>query len=159
MSVFFSGEVLLQARCAGKGIDMEQKKGKGKVIGVIVLALIIALMGIVYFVSRPDTAEGGKNITIEVISADKSEKTYELSTDAEYLKQAMDEAEGLSYSGTESEYGIMITEVNGERAVYETDGAYWGLYVNGDYCQYGIDAQPVYDGDDFEIVYTDDYGK
>ena len=33
-------------------------------------------------------------------------------------------------------------------------GAYWGFSVNGQYCNYGIDEQPVEDGDAFVIAYT-----
>ena len=50
--------------------------------------------------------------------------------------------------------GCMVTEVNGETAIYEENGAYWGFFVNGEYCNYGISDQPVNDGDAFSIVYT-----
>ena len=73
--------------------------------------------------------------------------TYELKTDAKYLKEAMDEAEGLEYSGTEGQYGLMIDTVNGVRADYTLDGAYWSFYVNDEYCNYGISEQPIEDGD------------
>lgn len=68
----------------------------------------------------------------------------------------MDEAkeEGLTYSGTDGDYGLMVDTVNDEKAVFEEDGAYWGFFVNGEYCNYGIAEQPVADGDEFEIVYT-----
>ena len=48
----------------------------------------------------------------------------------------------------------MVTEVNGETAIYEENGAYWAFFVNGEYCNYGISDQPVNDGDAFRIVYT-----
>ncbi len=105
-----------------------------------------------------DTSEaapeaGSKNITIEVKSADGSTTSYSVSTNADYLRQAMDEAEGLTYSGTESEYGMMVEVVNGEQAIYAEDNAYWAFYVNGEYGQYGIDSQPVEDGATYSIVY------
>ena len=75
---------------------------------------------------------------------------YEVSTDALYLRQVMEQAEGLTF---ESADGMVIT-VNGLRADYVLDGAYWGFFVNGDYCNYGIDQQPVEDADRFSIVYT-----
>ena len=101
------------------------------------------------FVLIPDS----KHITIEGTGADGKTVAYEVATDAEYLRQAMDEAEGLTYSGTESEFGMMVEVVNGEQAVYAEDNAYWAFYVNGEYGQYGIDSQPVNDGDKFGIVY------
>jgi hypothetical protein len=66
----------------------------------------------------------------------------------------MDEADGLTYSGTEGQYGLMVDTVNGIRADYNLDGAYWSFYVNDSYCNYGISEQPIEDGDVFAIVYT-----
>jgi hypothetical protein len=81
--------------------------------------------------------------------------TYEVKTDAEFLRQAMDEAEGLTYGGTESEeYGMMIATINGLTADYATDGAYWSIYVDGEYGMYGVDSQPVEDGHTYQFVYT-----
>ena len=97
---------------------------------------------------------GSKDITIEVVNKAAESTVYELSTDAEFLRQAMDEAEGLTYDGTESEYGLMISTINGEVADFNVDGGYWSFYVNDEYCNYGIDTQPVMDGDAFAIVYT-----
>lgn len=153
------------------------KKNKtGLIIGLIALVAVIAIMIVVYNVNRPkpqpapetpavdsgntDTetapsndSEGSKHITIEVTGADGKTTAYELTTDAEYLRQAMDEADGLTYSGTESDFGMMVEVVNGEQAIYAEDNAYWAFYVNGEYGQYGIDSQPVNDGDKFGIVY------
>jgi len=99
------------------------------------------------------TAAGSKNITIEVKDSDGNVTSYAVSTDADYLRQAMDEADGLTYSGTESDWGMMVEVVNGEQAIYAEDNAYWAFYVNGEYGQYGIDSQPVNDGDTYSIVY------
>lgn len=79
---------------------------------------------------------------------------YNVKTDAEFLRQAMEETKGLTFSGTESEYGMMVETVNGETADYNADGAYWAFYVNDEYCNYGIDSQPVVDGEAYRIVYT-----
>lgn len=98
-------------------------------------------------------AEESKNIIIEVKDSEGNVTTYEVTTDAEFLRQAMDEAEGLTYEGTDSEYGMMVEVVNGEQAIYAEDNAYWAFYVNGEYGNYGIDSQPVTDGDTYSIVY------
>ena len=65
----------------------------------------------------------------------------------------MEEAKGLEFDGTESEFGLTLETVNGENTDFN-NGSYWALYVNDGYCNYGIDSQPVYDGDAFQIVYT-----
>lgn len=136
----------------GSGEEKRDMKKKNIALVIIILIIVIAFAG--YFMFRPDVSSGSKAITIEVTGSDNSVETYELSTDAEYLKGAIDEIDGLSVEGEEGPYGIMVTKVNGELAEYETNGAYWAFYVNGDYCEYGIDTQPVNDGDDFGIVYT-----
>ena len=100
-----------------------------------------------------DDAEGSKNIVIEVKDSEGNVTSYEVTTDAEFLRQAMDEAEGLTYDGSDSEYGMMVEVVNGEQAIYSEDNAYWAFYVNGEYGNYGIDSQHVTDGDTYSIVY------
>lgn len=98
-------------------------------------------------------ADDIKNIVIEVKDSEGNVTSYEVTTDAEFLRQAMDEAEGLTYDGSDSEYGMMVEVVNGEQAIYSEDNAYWAFYVNGEYGNYGIDSQPVTDGDTYSIVY------
>lgn len=130
------------------------KANAKKIIGIIAVVLLAAVLGAMYFLFREKPVAGSKNITIEVVNSAAESTVYELSTDAEFLRQAMEEAEGLTFSGDEGEYGLAISTVNGERADYTLDGAYWGFYVNGEYCNYGIDTQPVEDGDAFKIEYT-----
>ncbi len=125
-----------------------------KIIAAVVAVILVAVMAVVYINFGEKAVEGSKDITISVINSKQETKTYELSTDAQYLRQAMDEADGLEYTGSQGEYGVMISAINGETADFSTNGAYWSFYVNGQYCNYGIDTQPVNDGDAFEIVYT-----
>ena len=97
---------------------------------------------------------GSKAITITVVNSAAKETAYALKTDAEYLDQAMKEAEGLTFSAYEGPYGMVITAVNGETADFNVDSAYWSVLVNGEYGNYGISQQPVHDGDVFTIAYT-----
>lgn len=130
------------------------KKSLKIVLGVVGVVVLIAALVAVWMIFGAKPQAGAKEITIEVINSADESTVYELNTDAEYLRQAMDEAEGLTYDGTESEYGIMISAINGEVADFNTNGAYWSFYVNGEYCNYGIDTQPVSDGDAFVIEYA-----
>lgn len=133
---------------------METKKSNKKVIiGVIALVAVVALMAVLYFAFREKPVEGAKAITIEVIDDQAQSKVYEVNTDAAYLRQAMEEADGLEFSGTEGDYGLMVETVNGVTADFSVDGAYWSFYVNDTYCMNGIDSQPVIDGDAFVIKY------
>lgn len=129
-------------------------KNKNTLIIVFVLLAVIGFFIGMYvgFSEKPEV--GAKTVYIEVMDAAKSVDEYTVQTDAEYLRQVMDEAEGLTYGGAEAEYGIMVDTVNGVRADYTLDGAYWSFYVNGEYCSNGIDTQSVADGDVFRIEYT-----
>ena len=133
----------------------EQKKSSKKVwIGIVAFVAVIAVFAGVFLLFRPGTTAGTKNITIEVVNKAQESTSYKVKTDAEYLRQAMEDAKGLTFEGTESEYGMVVNTVNGETADFNVDGSYWSFYINGEYCNYGIDSQPVTDGDAFQIVYT-----
>lgn len=131
------------------------KKSKALLAVVIVLAVAIIAAGI-YFIARPktDAASGAKSITIDVVHADGTSKTFTYQTDAEFLGEVL-QSEGL-VQGTESDYGLYITTVDGEKAVYENDGAYWAFYVGEDYASQGVETTPVEDGATYSLVYTTD---
>ena len=93
-----------------------------------------------------------KDITLKVVHGDGTEKEFPITTTAATLGDAL-VAEGL-VEGEESSYGLFITTVDGEQAVYETDGAYWAFYVGDEYASLGVDQTPIADGDSFSLVYT-----
>lgn len=135
-------------------METTKKSNQKAILGVAILILLIAAMAIVYFVFGAKPVAGSKSITIEVVNKAQESEVYQLTTNAEFLQEAMEEAEGLTFSGAETQYGLTIDTVNGERADYTLDGAYWSFCVNGEYCNYGISSQPVMDGDAFQIIYT-----
>lgn len=141
---------------------MKNNKVLKIVIGIVSLIVAVAaLLGVYYaFREKPEQPNLGpssedstsfdeKQVTIEVVDSKGKAALYEISTHADYLKEAMDEADGLTY---ETDDG-MVMVINGERADYVLDGAYWSFYVNGEYCNYGIADQPINDGDIFKIEY------
>lgn len=135
-----------------------QKKGNTKkiVLGVVILALVIALLAGLYLKFGPKVFKGAKEVTIEVIDNTGTSTDYTVHTDAEFLRQAMEDADGLEFDGTESDYGLMVETVNGLYADYAKDNAYWGFYLDGVMCDYGVDSQPVEDGQTYQILYTVD---
>lgn len=132
----------------------KKRNGKKIAIAVAVLVLIAAILAVVYVKFSPSATAGAKKITIEVVDDAKKTTTYTVDTDAEYLREAFDDAKDLSVEGTESDYGLMVETVNGVTADYNADGAYWAFYVDGEYSNYGVDEQPVEDGQTYQIVYT-----
>lgn len=128
-------------------------KGK-KILAVTLVAVLVAALAFVYVAYSEKPVEGVKHVTIEVVMADETATVYEVDTDGEYLIDAMNDVEGLSFEGEEGIYGLSVSTVNDVRADYTLDGAYWAFYVGGEYCNYGVSEQPVEDGDNFSIVYT-----
>ena len=128
-----------------------KKNGKLIIAAVAVLVLAAVFAG-VWAATRPAASQGDKTITVEVVHKDESSKTFTYHTDAEYLGEVL-QAEGL-VKGDPGDYGLYITEVDGEAAVYETDGAYWAFYQGGEYANQSVDQTPINDGDAFSLVYT-----
>ena len=125
-----------------------------KILAVALVAVLVAALALVYVAFGEKTVDGMKHVTIEVVMADETSTVYEVDTDGEYLIDAMNEADGLNFEGEEGIYGLSISSINGVRADYTLDGAYWAFYVDGEYCNYGVSEQPIEDGDCFSIVYT-----
>lgn len=123
------------------------------VIGIVALVVLIGAMLYAWVTNRQQPVEGSKSITVAVIDNEGQQTDYSLKTDAEYLRQALEEIDGLTIEGEESAYGLYVKTVNGLTADYDTDGAYWSFYINGEYCTEGVDSQPVTDGDAFTIQY------
>lgn len=132
----------------------ESKKFSKKWLLLLIPIALVAVLVTVMLIFSPKGEKGSKTITISVVDSAKQTVTYTTKTDAEFLRQAMEETDGLTFSGDESEYGLMVKVVNGETADYNVDGSYWAFYINDEYCNYGIDSQPVADGDSFKIEYT-----
>lgn len=114
--------------------------------GILAVCLVLAatLMFGAWYLTRPEPVEGMKHITVEVIHGDGSEKTFRYDTDAEYLGAFL-EAEGL-IEGEEGPYGIYVSAVDGERAVYEESGSWWGLACDGADVNTGADQVIIEDG-------------
>lgn len=132
--------------------ETQPKQNRKVILGAIIAAvLVIAALAAAYFIFSPKPAQGSKAITVVVVDNNGKEKSYSHKTDAEYLLGALKEIKGFEISGSDSEYGLFVTTVNGVTA--GEGGSYWAFYVNDSYCNYGVDSQPVYDGDAFRIVY------
>ena len=136
---------------------MQKKNSKIVIISGVILVALIAVFIICYNVFSAKSSEGSKSVVIEVVDSTGATTDYEINTDAEYLKDAMDELaesdDSFSFSGQDGDYGLMVEVINGTQAIYAEDNAYWALYVNGEYGQYSANQQPVTDGDTYTWTY------
>lgn len=129
-----------------------------KIIGAIIaLVVVVAVFFGIYKANQPTTFVGSKEYTVTVVDDEGNKKKYEASTDQKYLGDALEEldenSDEFSLESDDTDYGMYITTVNGLEADYDKDQAYWSIYVNGEYGQYGADSQPVKNNDKFKLVY------
>ncbi len=96
--------------------------------------------------------EGLMHFTVTVVHADGSTKEFAYKTADKYVGIVLKEV-GL-IKGNDGPYGLEITEVDGEKAVYAEDKAYWAIYVGDEYALTGIDTTPVEEGGVYKLVYT-----
>lgn len=127
-------------------------KNKKMILAAVALVLVVALMVGVYFATKPATSKGSKAITVTVLHADGSEKDFSCRTDAEYLDEVL-LAENIA-QGDQTQYGLTIHTVDGEKADWNVNQSYWALIINGEYATTGASATPVNDGDVFRLEYT-----
>ena len=118
---------------------------------LLVITLTAAACMIFAGCEKPKGDNSEKTITVTVID-DKGEKTkFTITTNSPNLRGAL-EQENL-VEGDESEYGLYVKVVNGVRADYDKDGAWWGFYKDGVMLPSGIDDTIISDGDKYEIKY------
>ena len=143
-------------------------KNKKLIAAVVALVVVIALLLGLYFVTRPDTQAGNKSFTVEVVHGDGTAKEFEYKTDEEYVGAVLIEdglIQGEEYvgavliedgliQGEEGPWGMYIAVVDGERAVYEENSAYWALYVGEEYATQSVELTPIEDGATYKLVHT-----
>lgn len=100
-----------------------------------------------------------KRITIEVINIDGSKQTYGIESDKQFLGEVVKEVAGLTVEGDQTPTGLFVKTVNGVYADFNVNQTYWAFYCNDQYCQTGIDTQPVAEGDKFKIVQESNNGQ
>ena len=133
---------------------METKNNKKKIItSVIALVILIGVALVPYMLYGPKPSSGSKSITLSIVYVDDSRDDYELRTDEEYLLDAANEIDELTIEGHNDGSYFYVDTINGVTADYNADGAYWAIYVDGSYGNYGIADQPIEDGGSYEIRY------
>ncbi len=94
---------------------------------------------------------GEKTVMVTVITDDNSVK-FTLNTDKDTLGDALKEYELIE--GDNEAYGLYVKKVNGIRADYDSDKAYWAFFKDGSPLEAGVDSTQINSGDSFEIRYT-----
>ena len=125
-------------------------KNKKIALGLAALVVVAAALFLVYRAFAPKPVAGAKTVTVEIVHGDKSTRTVELHTDAEYLGGALAEVEGL-VDGENGPYGLYIKTVDGETAS-DADRTWWCITKGGAELPTSADLTPIADGDQYELT-------
>jgi len=127
-------------------------KNKKMLVAAVALVAVIALFAGVFVMTRPETSQGSKTITVTVVHSDERTKEFVCKTDEEYLGPVL-LAENIVV-GEEGPYGLMIHAVDGETASWEENQSYWAIYVGEEYATVGMNDLPIEDGGVYKLEYT-----
>ena len=127
------------------------KKTRNMIIAAAILLVLVVGMLLIYNANKPAAQEGGKALTVTVVHSDGSNKDFAISTDAEYLRGALEEQNLIE--GSESEYGLYVTTVDGETAD-DSIQQWWCFTRDGEMLMTGVDTTPIADGEHYEITLT-----
>ncbi len=127
-----------------------------------ILSLILALVTALCLAActpkeTPDTnsdanGESTVTITVDVVNKEGKTTTFTIETAEEFLRGALEQEKLVQ--GEDGPYGLYISHVNGEQAIYETDGAYWAVYEGDVAAMTGVDEIKLTDGGNYKLVYT-----
>ena len=122
---------------------------KAKIIAGAVLALLVIAALLLFVFTRPAGDGGSKDIVFQVTHSDGSVKEFDISTDSENLRGAL-EQEGL-ISGEESSYGLYVTAIDGETAD-DSLSQWWCFTKDGVMLNTGVDDTMISDGEHYEAA-------
>lgn len=130
-------------------MENPKKNSKKAWIAAAALVVVIAVLGCVYYFTRPETAAGAKSITVEVVDKDGSSEEFQYDTDREYLGEVL--LDEKLVEGDEGQYGLFITSVNGISAD-EGNQEWWCITKGGGQVNTSADQTPIEDGDTYELT-------
>ena len=121
---------------------------------LLVFAVLIAATVLCTACTQAEPQAGTKTITVQIIVDGQDTVTKSITTDAEYLRGALEEEELIA--GEESQYGLFVKTVNGI-TVDEGKQQWWCFTKGGADLFTGVDSTPIADGDTFEITLKTGY--
>lgn len=105
--------------------------------------------GSAVFTDGQTLGQGAKQFTLTVVDLDGSTATAQVQTDRKTVGEALQELGVIK--GEQGAFGLYIKEVNGISYNYETDGAYWGFYIDGEYALTGVDTTDIVEGTTYTL--------
>ena len=123
-------------------------------IAIAVLVVLVAALVACWFAFKPKAVQGSKNIAVKVNHKDGTTNVFKISTDAEYLYDAMKQEDLVG----ELENGMFDT-VDGEKADSSNE-EWWGYYDKaGTLVNVGLAECAIKDGDEYTFVINVGYDE
>jgi hypothetical protein len=126
-----------------------KKQTRNIIIAVALLLVLVIGAVLIWNANKPDAQEGDKALVVTVVHGDESSKDFSFTTDAENLRTALEEQKLIE--GTESEYGLYVTKVDGEEAD-ESQQQWWCFSKDGEDLVTGVDDTMIADGEHYDIT-------
>ena len=123
---------------------------KAKTIVLLLMALLVIVAACGSTSNAP--TQGEKTFVFEVTDADGNVTSQTIRTTEATVGAALVD-EGL-IEGEVSDFGLMVTHVNGIRADFMEDDAWWAFYIDGEMAMAGVDATDIEEGVTYAFVYT-----
>ena len=135
---------------------------------IAIIVLIIVVCAIAFFVGNEasdadeawkdarytentELGKGDKTINVKVIVG-KNNVKFTIHTDKETVGEAL--AEHKLIDGEEGPYGLYVKYVNGIKADYDENKAYWAFSKESTPLETGVDKTKLNDGEKYELIYT-----
>lgn len=141
------------------------KKRLLSLVSLLLVVLLIAAATVCFSSCAPKTTEtgatitethtvgeGATTITVSVVNDKKEAAVFTIHTNATTLRGALEENNLVE--GSDSQYGLFIESVNGLRADYSANGAWWAIYIGSEMASTGVDGITLTDGGSYSLVYT-----
>ena len=123
-------------------------------VSLLVFAVLIAATVLCTACTQAQPQVGTKTITVEIIVDGADTVTKSITTEAEYLRGALEEEDLIA--GEESQYGLFVKTVNGV-TIDDAKQQWWCFTKDGGDLFTGVDTTPIADGDKIEITLKTGY--
>jgi len=132
--------------------EMKKTKQSKFQVKILIILITATLLFTTACGQENNTSEGTKEFTLEVTDDNGNVTSLTIKTDESTVGAAL-LGEGI-IDGDVSDFGLMVLFVNGIRADYIEDGAWWAFYIDGEMAMEGVDTTEIEEGKTYAFIYT-----
>jgi len=144
-----------------------KKKATGKTLAAVIALLMIVLVLLAAcgteapatpattendLAAAQEIGEGATVFNFQMFDGEGNVLSWNVHTDETTVGAAL-LGVGL-IEGENSDFGLMVSHVNGVRADFVEDDAYWAFYIDDDFAMVGVDATDIEEGVTYKFIYT-----